>query len=59
MEMLGQRDTNYREEIGVPSIGGRVRLPPAQALRQDPEAITAQAAAALGRRHRVGGCTSI
>jgi arginase len=48
MEMLGQRDTNYREEIGVPSIGGRVRLQPAQALRQDPEAITAQAAARIG-----------
>ena len=47
IEMLGQRDANYRAEIGVPSIAGRVRLHPVQALRHNPEAITATAAARL------------
>jgi arginase len=37
--MLGQRDANYRHEIGVSSIADRVLL------RRDPEQIAAQAAA--------------
>jgi arginase len=43
--MLGQRDANYRQEIGVPSIADRVRLHSREELRRDPEAIAAQAAA--------------
>ena len=41
---LGQRDANYRDGIGVPSVAGRVRLHSAEELRRDPEAITAHAA---------------
>jgi arginase len=43
--MLGQRDVNYRQEIGVPSIADRVRLHSAEELRRDPEAIAGHAAA--------------
>jgi arginase len=43
--MLGQRDANYRHEIGVPSIADRVLLHGAEDLRRDPERIAAQAAA--------------
>jgi len=43
--MLGQRDVNYREEIGVASIADRVRLHIADELRCDPARIAAPAAA--------------
>jgi arginase len=43
--MLGQRDANYRYEIGVSSIADRVRLHGAEELRRDPEQIAALAAA--------------
>lgn len=43
--MLGQRDANYRSEIGVSSIADRVRLHGAEELRRDPEQIAALAAA--------------
>jgi arginase len=43
--MLGQRDANYRHEIGVSSIADRVLLRRAEDLRRDPEQIAAQAAA--------------
>jgi arginase len=43
--MLGQRDENYRREIGVPSIAGRVRLHGAEELRRDPQRVAAEAAA--------------
>lgn len=43
--MLGQRDANYRHEIGVSSIADRVLLHGAEELRRDPEQIAAQAAA--------------
>ena len=39
--MLGQRDANYRHEIGVSSIADRVRLHGAEELRRDPERIAA------------------
>jgi arginase len=42
--MLGQRDTDYRREIGVSSIADRVRLHAVENLRLDPERIAAQAA---------------
>ncbi|MBV9800220.1 MAG: arginase family protein [Solirubrobacterales bacterium] len=45
VEMLGQRDANYREEIGVSSIAGPVRIHTAQEVRRDPERIAARAAA--------------
>lgn len=45
IEMLGQRDANYRAQIGAPSIADRVRLHGAEELRRDPERIGAQAAA--------------
>jgi arginase len=45
IEMLGQRDVNYRAEIGVASIADRVRLHTAPAVRHDPELIATQAAA--------------
>lgn len=44
LEMLGQRDANYRREIGVASIGDRIRLHAASEVRRDPEQIAAQAA---------------
>lgn len=47
IEMLGQRDVNYRAEIGVASIADRVRLHTALAVRHDPEVIATQAAARL------------
>jgi arginase len=43
--MLGQRDANYRHEIGVSSIADRVLLHGAEELRRDPEQIAAQAVA--------------
>ncbi len=43
--MLGQRDANYRSEIGVSSIADRVHLSGAEELRRDPEQMTALAAA--------------
>ena len=45
VEMLGQRDAGYREEIGVQSVSDRVLIHAAQEVRHDPEAIAAQAAA--------------
>jgi arginase len=42
--MLGQRDANYRHEIGVSSIGDRVLLHGAEELRREPEPLAAQAA---------------
>ena len=42
--MLGQRDAKYRREIGVPSIGDRIRLHAASEVRRDPEQIATQAA---------------
>jgi arginase len=41
--MIGQRDANYRREIGVASIADRVRLHSAEELRRDPQ-LAAQAA---------------
>ena len=41
--MLGQRDANYRREIGVSTVAGRVRLHDAEELRRDPQ-LAAQAA---------------
>jgi arginase len=46
--MLGQRDANYRGEIGVASVADRVLLHGAEELRRDPEAMAGQAAAHLG-----------
>jgi arginase len=43
--MLGQRDANYRQEIGVQSIADRVLLHGPEDLRRDSEQIAAQAAA--------------
>lgn len=43
--MLGQRDANYRSEIGVSSIADRVLLHKADELRRDPEQIAADSAA--------------
>ena len=43
--MLGQRDANYRDEIGVSSIADRVLLHGAEEVRRDPESIAARAAA--------------
>jgi arginase len=42
--MLGQRDANYRREIGVASIADRVRLLGAEDLRRDPERLAGKAA---------------
>jgi arginase len=42
--MLGMRDTLYRREIAVPTIGDRVRVHPAADLRQDPAGGGRQAA---------------
>jgi arginase len=47
IEMLGQRDARYRQEIGAPTIADRVRLHGAADLRRDPETIAARAAARL------------
>jgi arginase len=43
--MLGQRDAGYREEIGVASIAGRVRLHDAAQMRRNPGRLAARAAA--------------
>jgi arginase len=43
--MLGQRDANYRHEIGVASIADRVLLHGVDELRRDPGQVAAQAAA--------------
>jgi arginase len=45
--MLGQRDANYRHELGVASIADRVWLRSAEELRRDPEQLAARAAAQL------------
>jgi arginase len=45
--MLGQRDANYRHEIGVSSIADRVLFHGAEEVRRDPEPIARQAAAHL------------
>lgn len=47
LEMLGQRDADYRREIGTASIASRVDLHDAEELRRDPEAIAAMAAARI------------
>jgi hypothetical protein len=48
--MLGQRDANYRCEIGVASIADRVSLHAADDLRRDPERMATQAAAQVAGR---------
>jgi arginase len=48
--MLGQRDANYRREIGVASIADRVRLHGADDLRRHPEQLAARAAAHVAAR---------
>jgi arginase len=48
--MLGQRDANYRSEIGVASIADRVRLHSAGELRRDPTQLAAQSAALVAGR---------
>ena len=48
--MLGQRDADYRHEIGVSSIADRVLLDGAKELRRDPEQLAAQAAAHVAAR---------
>jgi len=48
--MLGQRDENYRREIGVPSIGDQVRIHNADEVRRDPERLATHAAALLSNR---------
>jgi arginase len=48
--MLGQRDVNYRDEIGVSSIAERVRLHGAEEVRRDPVPTAARAAAHVGAR---------
>lgn len=45
VEMLGQRDANYRQEISVSSIADRVRIHTAQEVRDDPHPTAAPAAA--------------
>jgi arginase len=47
VEMLGQRDANYRAEIAVPSVADRVHLHGAGELRRDPEQVATRAAARL------------
>jgi arginase len=46
--MLGQRDTGYRDEIGVSSIADRVLLHGAEEVRRDPARLAARAAAHVG-----------
>ena len=48
--MLGQRDADYRGEIGVSSIADRVLLHGAAQVRRDPEPMAARAAAHVGAR---------
>ena len=48
--MLGQRGGAYRDEIGVASIAGRVRIHGAAELRPDPEPIAAEAVGDVGVR---------
>jgi len=47
--MLGQRDEGYRRAIGVPSIAGRVRLHPAEAVHGRADRLAAEAAGHLDR----------
>lgn len=47
VEMLGQRDANYRDEIGVSSIADRVRFQGTDELRREPERMAAEAAARI------------
>jgi arginase len=46
--MLGQRDADYRDEIGVSSIADRVLLRGAEEVRREPEPMAARAAARVG-----------
>jgi arginase len=46
--MLGQRDANYRGEIGVASIADRVLLHGPEELRREPDRMAARAAAHVG-----------
>jgi arginase len=46
--MLGQRDANYRDEIGVSSIADRVLLDGVEEVGRDPEPTAARAAAHVG-----------
>lgn len=48
LEMLGQRDAEYRREIGVASIASHVRVHDAQQLHREPEAVAADAVARVG-----------
>jgi arginase len=48
--MLGQRDANYRSEIGVSSVADRVRLHGADEVRRDPGQVAAAAAAHVAKR---------
>jgi arginase len=45
--MLGQRDESYRREIGVPSVGDRVRLYGVDEVRRGPEEVARKAAEQL------------
>ena len=47
LEMLGQRDANYLDAIGVPSVADRVRLCCAVEVRAEPERVTAEATARI------------
>jgi arginase len=50
MVMLGMRDDQYRAEIGVPSIAGRVRLLTADDVHPDPAHAGTQAAEQVASR---------
>jgi arginase len=47
LEMLGQRDAQYRHEIGAASIAGQVHLHDVDGVRRDPEAVATAAAASV------------
>jgi arginase len=57
--MFGQRDEHYRREIGVPSVGDRVRIRDVDDVRRDPEGLSAWAATHLAATRPAGGFTSI
>jgi arginase len=48
LEMLGQRDVDYRREIGARSIASRVHAHDVEEVRRDPETVAASAAARVG-----------
>lgn len=50
VEMLGQRDVNYRRAIGVSSIADHIRLHDADEVRRDPQTVAADAAARVASR---------